>query len=208
MNVRHPISTLVVQSPNRFKETVNRFKEVCEFPHYRVNDGVASVEPKVTLGGNTCTILGMSNGEESYIGHFAPEFLRGDFNQKLDLIIKKFMDKTGELSAIITGGYSRFADGGSAEAVKSFEQSARVAEVLDKYTSDITMISGKRNPVFTDCLAVDGDRFILSHSKKVGVNNSTPHLKQNPTPQEIQAELYKNYEIADLDGTSTVIFEV
>lgn len=203
-----PIKTLIVQSPERFEETTKRFKEICPFPYYHVSDGVASTSPKKTFGANTCTVLAMSNGEQTYLGHFAPEFMKGDFKQKLDYIVQQFKDKTGQLSAMITGGYSHLAPPNKAESVKSFEQLTSVSEVVGRHTDDITMIAGKSNPVFVENLAVDGENFILSHSKKLGKGTRTPQLKQNPTPQEIEQAFYENYEIAEFDATPKIIFDV
>lgn len=208
MNSTRPISTLIIQSPNRFAETTQKFKEVCPFPKYHVTDGVTSTTPKKTLCGNTCTILAMSNGEETYIGHFAPEYLTSNFKQKLDGIVAQFKDKTGQLTAMITGGYSRFANGNKAEVDKSFEQVALVGDVLSKHTDDITMIAGKIDPTFVDNLAVDGENFFLSHSKKLGKDAQIPQLKKNPSPQDIENALSEYYEAVELDGTPNVIFDI
>lgn len=199
-----PVRTLSIQSPDKFKQTTKLFNEVCEFPHYKVTDGVVSSEAKYTRGGNTCSILAMSNGKDTYIGHFAPEFYGGNFKDKLDYIVQKFKDKSGELTAMITGGFSRNAQKANLdEANRSFTQLAVIGDVLGRHTDDITMIAGKTNPVFVDNLAVDGEKFILSHTPKIG-SKYTPELKKNPTSQEVEQALYDNYEIVDFDGTPEI----
>ena len=84
-----PISRIILQTPAKFEETVSQgFREVSKFPHYGIDDAVASTENKYTKYAKTCSILGMSNGIESYVGHFAIPANLSNFLKNLDIIIK------------------------------------------------------------------------------------------------------------------------
>lgn len=190
---------IIFQNPQKFQETVKGFKEVCEFPNYRVKDGVISPKGKVTYGVNTCSVLAMDNGKETYLGHFAPEYMRGDFMTTLDEIVKRFKDATGELKAVILGGYSRLAPPNEQEAKKSFSQLADIGNVLDRHTSHITMIGGKYNPTFVEDVAIQGDKVFVTHKRKIG-QYYVPELKASTNSSANELILEKDYEVVDCDG--------
>ena len=197
---------IAIVSPNIFKQTTKNFKEVSPCPLYTLLDGIASKENKYTMGGNTCSIIAMNNGKSTYLGHFAPEFRELSFKQKLDNIIRKFKAQTGELSAIVTGGYDYKVPANNKEAIKSFEQIAEIGEILDKNNAHLTMIACKTNPIFTDNLAVTNDEFILSHSPKTGGNIPTRKLTSNTSTEELEDLLNNEYSIVEIDPLHTIIF--
>jgi hypothetical protein len=108
---------------------------------------------------------------------------------------------------MITGGFSRFASGNPKEVEKSYEQLAKIGEVVDKHTPQITMIAGKLEPTFTDNLAVTSDKFILSHSPILGKKSPLPKIDPKSSEEECKAFFDKYYEISDLDATPTIIFD-
>lgn len=190
---------IIFQKPQKFEQTIKGFKEVCEFPNYKVTSGIASKQGKVTYGVNTCSVLAMDNGVETYLGHFAPEYMRGDFTSKLDEIVRRFKDATGELKAVILGGYSRLAPPNMQEANRSFNQLAEIGNVLDRHTSHITMIGGKVNPTFVEDVAIKGDKVFVTHKRKIG-QSYTPELKPSTNSSANELILERDYEIVDCDG--------
>lgn len=190
---------IIFQQPQKFQETVKGFKEVCKFPHYFLKDGVASPNGKVTYGANTCCVLAMDNGAETYLGHFAPEYMKYDFMAKLDEIVRRFKDATGELQAVILGGHSKFVKPNVQEANQSFTQLANVANVLDRHTSHITMIGGKYNPTFVEDVAIQGDKVFVSHNKKLN-QSYAPDLKASTNSNANALLLENDYEIVDCAG--------
>ena len=198
---------IVLESPNRFQKTISNFREVCPFPKYSVTQGVASKENKFTLCANTCMILGMNNGKSTYIGHFAPELKLSNFKQKLDYIVKKFKDETGHLNAIITGGY-HYEIPNSIQSIKSFEQMVDAAEVLDHNDAFLTMICGKVNPKFTDNLAITKEKYILSHSKKIGGYVPTISLNSQASKIELEELLKNNYSVVELEPEQKICYLV
>ena len=204
MKLITPKYEIVVQSPKKFKALISDFREVCEFPNYRINDGVSSKEHKFSANANTCTLLGMNNGVDTYLGHYAPEYKKPDFKEKLDYIVKKFQDKTGELDAVIAGGYSYDVISNPQAAKDSFTLVAQVGEVLDKNGANLTVIAGKRVPSFVDNLAVTEDKFVLSHSP----NYATCFLNY-PEPEVIKnaSQLDAKYEIFEPSETHKLSFD-
>ena len=201
-----PIHEIAIQSPKKFEETIKGFREVSPFPLYSIEHAVASQEPKYTKYANTCAILGMSNGKKTYLGHYAPENHYADFKNKLERDVKKMQDETGELSAFITGGYNCGAHGDKT-ASESFTQLAEIGEVLDKAGARITMIAGKREPVFKDNVAVTPDRFIFSQSpNRVGFD-PVPKFNLCKTKAEIEDIGYRNYGISEIDEAHNIYFE-
>jgi hypothetical protein len=152
----------------------------------------------------------MSNGNQTYLGHFAPEIKKADFLQKLDYIVKSFEDATGQLSAVVTGALDYRVGNKSREAVNSNLLCSEICEVLDKNSADLTVIADKTNPVFRDCLAVTPDKFILSHSSQIGksINSSPFNLKKEPTKQELDKLLYDNYQLYEPSEHHHITFEV
>ncbi|MCD8378599.1 MAG: hypothetical protein LUB59_07425 [Candidatus Gastranaerophilales bacterium] len=203
-----PIKKIIIQDIPVFEKTVSKgFKEVCKFPNYKVGDGVVSRTQKFTTRANTCSVLGMSNGEETYIGHFAPEDRSFNFLDTLDYIIKSFKDKTGKATAVLTGGYDYAAAGGSTQAQESFSLGANIAGIVDKNGIPLSMVFGKKNPVFTDTLAAAEDAFILSAQPKSGYINPLKFNK-NPNKQELLQILENNYRVAEIEPEHSICFEV
>jgi hypothetical protein len=203
----NPITDVVIQSPKIFKKTVFDFKEVSPFPYYALNHAVESCENKVTFNANTCTILGMSNGETTYLGHFAPEVKSSSFKEQLDYIVKKFKDKTGRLCAIVTGAYDYRAKAPNpSQSLKSFEQMAEVGEILDKNGAVMTMIAGKFDPVYTDNLAVTTDKFILSHNPKIAGRTPLANLHKNVTPKQLEELLSSHYSVVEVDPQHSLMY--
>jgi len=198
------IKRIVYQKPEIFDKTVSSFREVCKFPNYRVDDGVTSSADMVTLYENTCTGLAMHNGKRKYLGHFAPEYKKSSFKDRLDYKIKQFQDETGQADALLTGGHD-YADG-SAQSIASYELGAEAAEVLDKNGVNFSMIFGKINPSYTDALAVTNDRFIITTHKKIGGN--IPELSKNPDKNELNKMLERNYRTFELDDTHSIDIDV
>ena len=129
-----PIREIIVQSPKKFEQTIKPFikSEVSPFPRYKLKYSVTSPDSKYTMNANTCTILGMSNGKDTFLGHFAPELEDPNFADRLDYIIKKLQDATGELSAIIAGGHDYNLDNIVYQSKKSYDKLAEVGGLLDK----------------------------------------------------------------------------
>ena len=208
MTIAKPIKTIIIQSPKRFIETSSEFKEVCKFPHYRISDGISSSAAKRTLCGNTCSILGMSNGVDTYVGHYAPEYKKSDFKNKLDYLIKKFQDKSGNNStAIVTGAYDFSAGTDRLAAKNSFELAADIGEVLDINGVDATFIAAKKIPVFVDNLAVTDNAFILSPKMNRGFNLPVFNIKKSPDKTELDAMLSDKYSIYEPSAEHKISFE-
>lgn len=196
---------IVIMSPKIFKKTTENFREVSPFPLYKLQNAVASQENKVTMFGNTCAILGMNNGKSTYLGHFAPECKTWSFKENLDYIVQKFKDETGELFAIVTGGYDYRASAPvKNQASKSFEQVAEIGEILDKNKAELTMICGKLNPVFTDNLAVTENQFILSHTPKINGSIPTQNLKPNLPLEKMEDFLSNEYSIVEINPLHSI----
>ena len=197
------ITNIVVQAPEKFKKSVKGFKEVSPFPYYRVTDGVTSAENKVTYNANTCAILAMSNGKETYLGHYAPEVRKSDFMDKLDFIIKKFQDSTGRVSAIVVGGHDFRNINPIFKSKDSYKQLADIGNLLDKNNvNNLTMIAGKVNPVFKDNLAVSEDKFIITHTPDFSKNPMK--LKGNPNQAELEKLFSDNYSIVEIDPEHSI----
>ena len=80
----------------------------------------------------------MDNGKETFLGHFAPEYMPNNFMTKLDELVNKFKDATGELKAVIIGGYSSLAPVNEQQAKRSCSQLAAIGNVLDRHTQHIS----------------------------------------------------------------------
>ncbi len=202
MKIISPITDIIIESPKKFETTIQGLREVSPFAKYTLNDAVISNEDKFTLNANSCTILGMSNGKNSYLGPFAPELKTSDFKDRLDYIVKKFKDQTGHLTAIITGGFDHnISIPIKKQAEESFTQMAEVGEVLDKNNAVLTMISGKRTPLFMDNLAIKDNSFILSHTpKKVGAEP----MKDYDMKTDLEEFLYNKYSVSEIDSQHTL----
>ena len=196
-----PITDIVIQSPKKFEQTIQGFQEVSPFARYTLSDAVISNKNKYTLYANSCTVLGMSNGKNTYLGHFAPELKMSDFKDRLDNIVKKFKDQTGQLTAIITGAFDHsLITPRPKDAVESFTQMAEVGEVLDKNNAVLSMIGGKRLPLFMDNLAVTSHEFILSHTpKKAGAE---PMRTFNNT--NLEEFLSEKYSVSEINPQHTI----
>lgn len=202
MKLITPITDIIIQSPKKFEQTIQGFREVSPYARYTLNDAVISDGDKFTMYANSCTILGMSNGKNTYLGHFAPELKTSEFKEKLDRIVKKFKDQTGQLTAFITGGLDhnmQFPFKKSAE--ESFTQMAEVGEILDKNNAIISMVGGKKAPLFMDNLAVTKDAFIFSHtSKRTNLNPMIDYKEHN----NLEEFLKEKYSVAEIDPQHTI----
>ena len=206
-----PIREIVIQSPKKFEKTISGFLEVSPFPEYNIHNAIKSTEPKFTQNANTCAILGMSNGKQTYLGHYAPELKTSKFKQQLEYDVKKMQDETGALSAIVTGGYDRNVHSGmnsvTAPQIRdSFTQLAEIGEILDKAGANLTMIAGKLNPEFKEHLAITGDRFILTHNPNK-INSKLPELSKCKTDSEIERTLENQYSIVEIDLPHKIYYE-
>lgn len=199
MKLYQPVNKIILETPKKFQETIREFREVSEFPKYRINDGVSSKENKYTLNANTCAILGMSNGRNTYLGHYAPEYKTFSFKDMLDRIVKTFQDETGELSAIITGGYDFNAGKNINQSKDSFELVANIAEILDKNNAKLSVIAAKRNPIHKEHLAITKDSFILTQSPNKYGDKVFEGLTEQSSHNKIEDMLYKQYSIAEID---------
>ena len=202
MKLLTPITDIIIESPKRFEQTIKGFEEVAPFPQYHIKHSVISDGDKFTKNANTCTILGMSNGKDTFLGHFAPELKTSDFKDKLDYIVKKFQDKTGQLTAVITGGFDHeMLIPIKRQATESFEQLAEVGEIVDKNNAILTMIGGKKTPLFMDNLAVTKEKFILSHTpKKIGFEP----MKDYKDGTDLENFLSEKYSISEIDPQHTL----
>ncbi|MBO6272216.1 hypothetical protein J6O48_05480 [bacterium] len=199
------VNRIILQSPKRFEETVKGFKEVSKFPNYSIKDSVASYKDKYTRSANSCAELAMSNGKYTYLGHFAPELRKYDFRDKLDYIIKKMQDETGELSAFVTGGHDVGTGGNKFAADESFRQLADIGNVLDNNNvENLTMIAAKKKFDIKDNLAVTGDSFIFSHTPTDCRFNPLQIDKPNPTREELEALLKTRYGIVEIAPEHTI----
>lgn len=201
MKTLEPISRIILQTPAKFKETVSQgFREVSKFPHYGIDDAVASTENKYTKYAKTCSILGMSNGIESYVGHFAIPANLSNFLKNLDIIIRRFKEHTGQLSAVITGGYDYQVKDIAMQPKESFELGVGMASLLDKHSADLSMIFGKIDPVFSDSLAVTKDAFVLSHSNNICPQRYEDYISKNLHTNDIEGLLAERYEVCEIDS--------
>lgn len=206
MKVSEPITKIIVQTPDRFAQTVKGVKEVCKAPHYRVSDGISSNLPKFTTKVNTCSALALSNGADTYVGHYAPEFHTSKFFSELERKVKTFQDKTGEpCTGILVGGYGYNVKQAGINSVDSFEQLAEIGELLDKQNVDFSMFGGKLKPLFTESLAVFDDAFILSHERKIGTK--TDLLRKDVTKQELDRVFSENYIVNELSDNHKLFIE-
>lgn len=199
-----PIKEIVIQPAKKFESAIKDFREVSPFPEYSIYKAVRSEESKFTKSANTCAILGMSNGKQTYLGHYAPELKSQKFKKQLEYDVKKMQDETGELSAIITGGYDKdLRDGVNSvrkqQITASFTQLAEIGEVLDKAGANLTMVAAKTNPSFKENLAVTPDRFILSFTPNT-IASRYPDITKCKNNAEIEQELSKFYSISELDS--------
>lgn len=199
-----PIKEIVLESSKKFESTIDGFLEVSPFPEYSIYKAVKSEESKFTKSANTCAILGMSNGKQTYLGHYAPELKSQKFKKQLEYDVKKMQDETGELSAIITGGYDKDLQDGvnsvrKQQITASFTQLAEIGEVLDKAGANLTMVAAKTNPSFKENLAVTPDRFILSFTPYT-IASKYPDITKCKNNAEIEQELSKFYSISELDS--------
>lgn len=199
-----PVRDIVLQTPKDFEKTINGFREVAPFPKYSIQEAVASTEPKYTKNANTCAILGMSNGKTTYLGHFAPELHSAKFKEQLERDVKRMQDETGELSAVITGGYDYNAGKNINQAKTSFDQLAEIGEVLDKADAKLTMIAGKKNPVFVDDMAVTSDKFILSQHDGKLVTDVMPELRKYNNKIGIEQALENRYGIVEIEPSHNI----
>ena len=196
MKIFSPITDIIIESPKKFKTTIDGIREVSPFARYTLNDAVISNEDKYTLNANTCTILGMSNGKNTYLGHFAPEFKTSEFKERLDYIVKKFKDQTGQLTAIITGGFDyNISTPIKRQAEESFRQMSEVGEILDKNNAVLSMIGGKKTPLFIDNLAIKDNKFILSHTSKHTEFEPMKNYNNKANLEEFLSDKYSVYEI-------------
>lgn len=194
------IRNIIVESESRFNKRIiaEHCKEVCQNPRYRLSDGVISSSPKVTYYANTCSILGMSNGLKTFLGHFAPELKTSSFMRNLDEIVKKFKGETGQLSACVNGGYG-FSPNKDKIFVDSNILISDIGNILDKNGAEITMISGKSNPIFMDNMAVTNDAFIISPVSVTRSDTPLTRLRQNISREELEKLLEENYDIFEVD---------
>ena len=210
MFIRNPhiITDISIITPSIFKEATKGFKEVSPFPYYRVTDGISSNALKVTYNSETCAILGMSNGKETYIGHFAPEIRKSDFTDKLDYIIKKFQDATGYISAIITGGHDYNRINLIYKSKESYNQLADIGALLDKNNvNNLTMIAAKKESAFfVDNLAISEGEFLLA--PRAIRDNNPLKLSQNMTSADLENVLKKNYSIVEVDSGHKIDYKV
>ena len=199
-----PVKEIVVQTPKRFFETMRDAREVSAFPRYRLTDAIVSDEPKYTLCANTCSILAMSNGKQTYLGHFAPDLPQRNFKERLEYEVKKMQDETGQLTAFVTGGYdSRIYPG----MEKSFTQIAEIGEVLDKAGTNVSMIAGKRKMRFLDNLAVNNDSFILSHNTGFHGQEAIPELRECKNRLELENALNNYYGVVEIEPEHHIRFK-
>lgn len=196
---------IVIQSPKLFQQTIRNFREVAPCPLYDLRHGVTSIGNKFTLDANTCAILAMNNGKSTYLGHFAPEFKTFNFKQKLNTIVENFKAQTGELFAIITGGFDYMNNTANKEAAKSFEQLTEIAEILDKNNAELTIIAGKKTPYFRENLAVTKNKFILSYSpQNIEYTVPTKNLNPNSSINELENFLDNEYGIVEINPLQSI----
>ena len=201
-----PINRIVIQSNQLFDRTIKGFEEIGSQDNFYLRNGFASVGDKFTRRANTCGILGMSNGKTTMIKHVAPESKPRNFIEQLDEIVKRFKDETGKLHAIITGGWDCDVASKSQAAIDSSILLSEMGEVLDKNFANLSMIAWKRNPTFTDGLAVTKDSFILTHDPILG-KKGLPIFPKDATPSEISRILDDNYRINEIDDAFTICYE-
>lgn len=199
-----PSKDIIFQTPKVFERTIKDFREVSPFPKYSIQEAVTSTEPKYTKNANTCAILGMSNGKTTYLGHFAPELHSAKFKEQLEHDVKRMQDETGELSAVITGGYDYGAGKNTNQSISSFNQLAEIGEVLDKADAKLTMIAAKKNPVFVDDMAVTGDKFILSQHDGKQVTDVMPELRKYNDKISIEQALNNHYGIVEIEPSHNI----
>lgn len=206
MKVSEPITKIIVQTPERFAQTVKGVKEVCKAPHYRVSDGISSNLPKFTTKINTCSALALSNGADTYIGHYAPEYYTAKFKNELERTVKSFQDKTGEqCTGVLVGGYGYDVKQAGINSVDSFERLAEIGEILDKQNVDFSMFGGKFKPLYTESLAVLDDAFVLSHERKIGTK--TDLLRKDISKQELDKVFAENYIVNELSDNHRLFIE-
>lgn len=207
MKLMNPVNEIIFTTPERFAKSVKKAVEVGEFPKYKVTDGVMSARDKFTTGANTCSGLALSGGDLSYLGHYAPELRRPDFLEKLDYIIKSFQDKSGEKgSGILAGGYDFNVKECGIDSVGSFNLFADAANLLDKRGVDFTMICGKKNPLYTDSLAVIGDKFIMTQANKLRIKQN--FLNNISNAQELEQFLFDTRSVAEISPNHKFIVDI
>lgn len=200
MLIQEPKTNIIFLPPKPFSDRANGFEEAGKFPHYRVEDGIMSTKPKFSVQANTCSILGLNNGKDVYEGHFAPEYKKSDFLKKLDYIVKKFQDATSKANAVVVGGWDYNIN--TNEAKNSFELSCDIGNVLDKNNVPTSMFCGKREPNYTENLAVTQNDFFITHNRKIGTRKD--FLEKKISKEDLEELLENSYEIFEIDPNHNI----
>lgn len=137
---------------------------------YGFADRVVSDLPMFTMDANTCSVLAVND----MMVHLAPEREEAYLVDKIADFLKEQKDKIGDLTAFLIGGKSRKIDGKSANLFMS------IANQLEKFGADYSMICGKTMDLFMDHLYKDKNKFVFTQQYNEGLAEFAAQEEMTP----------------------------